>query len=209
MLPTGARLRAHPRIAAAIRETFAPRAGRPAVAVHLRQGDFHVAGDRYDATAKRHPAPGAWWYEHVMREYVRAHPSVYFVVGYSGDPQTLRRWQGEFDVVTLPAVFAYETLLPGHSSAGHPVVDLFGLACCTTLLATPTSSFSHWAANVLGPPTRALLPPPQTTRARPEWRIAELRGAVALDWRDAAERGVGTHAADTLPAPTPPVTDWL
>jgi hypothetical protein len=88
-------------------------------------------------------------------------------------------------------------------------VDLFGLACCTTLLATPTSSFSHWAANVLGPPTRAILPPPRTTRSQPEWGVAEMRGGVALDWRDAAERGIGVTAGGALPTPTPPVTDWL
>ncbi|HYR34113.1 MAG TPA: hypothetical protein VEQ87_07485 [Burkholderiales bacterium] len=209
VLPTAARLSVDPSIAAAIRDAFSRRAGRPAVAVHLRQGDFHVAAERYDATAARHPAPGVWWYEHVMREYARAHPSVYFVIGYSGDAETLRHLQREFDIVTLPAVFGYRSLLPGHVSEGHPVVDLFGLACCTTLLATPTSSFSHWAANALGPQTRAILPPPQTTRERPEWRVAELRGSVALDWRDAAERGIGTRAAGALPAPAPPVTDWL
>jgi hypothetical protein len=209
VLPTGARLSVHPRIAAAIRETLARFAGRPAVAVHLRQGDFHVSDETYDATAHRHPAPGLWWYEHMMREYTRAFPGVYFVVGYSGDEATLQGLRAQFDVVTLPAVFSYRSLLPGHRSAGHPVVDLFGLACCTTLLATPTSSFSHWAANVLGPPTRAILPPPRTTRSRPEWGVAEMRGGVALDWRDAAERGIGVTVGGALPAPTPPVTGWL
>ena len=209
VLPTAARLSAHPRIVATIRQAFAQRAGRPAVGVHLRQGDFHVSSDVYDAGAHRHPSPGLWWYEHLMREYVRAFPSVYFVVGYSGETAALRRLQAEFDVVTLPPVFGYESLLPGHRSEGHPVVDLFALACCTTLLATPTSSFSHWAANALGPATRAILPPPQTTRSRPEWRVAELRGAVVLDWRHAAERAIGVSAPEALPAATPPVTDWL
>jgi hypothetical protein len=69
------------------------------------------------------------------------------------------------------------------------VVDLFALACCTTLIATPTSSFSHWAANVLGPRSRVILPPPRTTRANPQWGVAELTGSVVLDWRDAAARG--------------------
>ena len=209
VMPTAARLAPHPRIADAIREAFARFAGRPAVAVHIRQGDFHVASEIYDAGAHRHPAPGLWWYEHLMREYARAFPSVYFVVGFSGEPGALNRLQAEFDLVTLPPVFGYQSLLPGHRSEGHPVVDLFGLASCTTLLATPTSSFSHWAANVLGPQTRAILPPPQTTRSRPDWRVAELRGAVVLDWRDAAERGIGVSAPAALPSPTPPVTDWL
>jgi hypothetical protein len=209
VLPTAARLKPHRRIAEAIRESLARLAGRPAVAVHIRQGDFHVSDDAYDANAHRHPAPGLWWYEHVMREYQRAHPDVAFVVGYSGEAAALARLRAEFDVVTLPPVFGYRTLLPGHRSAGHPVVDLFGLACCSTLIATPTSSFSHWAANALGPATRVILPPPRTTRAAPAWGVCELRGAVALDWRDAAEKGVGVRSGGALPAPAPPATDWL
>lgn len=209
VLPTAARLSVHPRIAAAIREAFARFAGRPAVAVHIRQGDFHVADDVYDATAHRHPAPGLWWYEHVMREYLGKHPDVWFVLGFSGEAQALERLRAQFDILTLPAVFGYRSLLPGHRSEGHPVVDLFGLACCTTLIATPTSSFSHWAANALGPPTRAILPPPRTTRERPEWGVCEIRGGVALDWRDAAEKGTGVTRAGALPAPAAPATDWL
>jgi len=209
VLPTAARLKPHRRVADAIREAFARLAGRPAVAVHIRQGDFHVSDDVYDANAHRHPAPGLWWYEHVMREYARARPGVAFVVGYSGEATALARLQSQFDIVTLPAVFGYQTLLPGHQSAGHPVVDLFGLACCTALIATPTSSFSHWAANALGPRTRAILPPTRTTRAAPAWGVCELRGGVALDWRDAAEKGTGVAVGGALPAATPPVTDWL
>ena len=209
VLPTAARLAPHRRIAEAIRESVARFAGRPAVAAHIRQGDFHVAEDVYDANAHRHPAPGLWWYEHIMGEYARNHPGVYFVVGYSGDADTLARLKSRFDVLTLPAVFGYQSLLPGHRSEGHPVVDLFGLACCTTLLATPTSSFSHWAGNVLGPAKRVILPPPRTTRAQPEWGVSELRGSVVLDWREAAERGTGVKLGGALPAPTPAVTDWL
>jgi len=209
VLPTAARLSVHPRIAEAIRAAFTPFAGRPAVAVHIRQGDFQVAQDAYDASAHRHPAPGLWWYEHLMREYARAFPGVYFVAGYSGDPAALAQLRSQFEVVTLPPVFSYKSLLPGHRSVGHPVADLFGLACCTTLIATPTSSFSHWAANCLGPPTRAILPPPRTTRSAPGWGVTEMRGGVTLDWRDAAERGTGVRMGGALPAPTPPVTDWL
>ena len=208
VLPTAARLSPHPRIAEAIRATFARFAGRPAVAVHIRQGDFHVSDEAYDATAHRHPAPGLWWYEHVMREYARAFPGVYFVVGYSGDPALLAGLQARFDVATLPPVFSYRSLLPGHRSTGHPVADLFGLACCTTLIATPTSNFSHWVGNALGPPARFIIPPPRTSREAPQWVAGSLRGAVALDWRDAAEKGAGV-STQPLPVPTVPVTDWL
>jgi hypothetical protein len=212
VLPTAARLKPHPRIAAAIRETLARKGDRPAVAVHIRQGDFHVFADSYDATGHRHPAPGLWWYEHVMRAYAQAFEGVYFVLGYSGDPEPLGRLRQTFDIVSFPPVFRYAPLLPGHRSQGHAVVDLFGLACCTTLIATPTSSFSHWAANMLGPRTRSILPPPRMTRAKPAFGVAELRGSVALDWRDAAEQGAGVTPlppGSALPHPTGPRTDWL
>jgi len=209
VMPTAARLAVHARVADAIRAAFSPFAGRPAVAVHIRQGDFQVSNDVYDANAHRHPAPGLWWYEHVMREYARAFPGVYFVVGHSGEPAALAKLQADFEVVTLPAVFGYRSLLPGHRSVGHPVVDLFGLACCTTLIATPTSTFSHWAGNVLGPASRVILPPLRTTRDQPQWGVYETRGGVALDWRDAAEKGIGVTMGAALPPPAPPVTDWL
>jgi hypothetical protein len=211
-LPTAARLHPHPRISAAIRDTLARFGDRPAVAVHIRQGDFHVSGDLYDATAHRHPAPALWWYEHVMSAYVRAFPDVYFVLGHSGETAALARLQEMFEIVSLPGVFDYRGLLPGHRSAGHPVVDLFGLASCTTLIATPTSSFSHWAANLLGPRTRTILPAPRTTRSEPAFGEAELWGCGVLDWREAAEQGLRVApvtAGSPLSRPTPPVTDWL
>ena len=80
------------------------------------------------------------------------------------------------------------------------------------MIVTPTSSFSHWAANMLGPRTRALLPPPHMTRAAPAFGIAELWGSTVLDWRDAAERGSGVtlmEAGTAPPRPTVPATGWL
>lgn len=212
VLPTAARLRPHPRIVAGIRETLSPFGARPAVAVHIRQGDFKVLGDTYDAGADRHPAPGLWWYEHVMGLFAHAFPDVYFVLGFSGEARALAGLKEKFEVVSFPAPFRYQPLLPGHRSEGHPVADLFGLACCTILIATPTSSFSHWAANLLGPRTRAILPPPRMSRDQPALGAAELWGSVVLDWRDAAEKGIGVAPlarGTALWAPTPPATQWL
>lgn len=212
VLPTAARLKVNPSIARIICDTLRPLGNRPAVAVHLRQGDFHVFGDEYDAKAHRHPTPALWWYAHVMQAYVEAFKDVYFVLGYSGDPQAAAPLRERFDIVSLPAAPDYESLLPGHRSPGHPVADLFGLACCTTLIATPTSSFSHWAANMLGPRTRAILPPPRMTRSDPAFGVAELWGRVVPDWRDAAERGIGVTPVArgaAPPSPGPAVTHWL
>ena len=48
-------------------------------------------------------------------------------------------------------------------------------------------------------------------RDQPGLGVAELRGSVVLDWRDAAEKGVGVARLErpALPAPTPPATQWL
>jgi len=210
-LATAERLRPHPQVVAAIRETLVPYGERPAIAVHIRQGDFQVSDDTYDANAHRHPAPGLWWYQHVMALFADAFPDVYFVLGFSGEAQALAGLKEKFEIVSFPAPFRYQPLLPGHRSEGHPVADLFGLACCTILIATPTSSFSHWAANLLGPRTRAILPLPRMTRDRPGLGVAELWGGVVLDWRDAAEKGVGVAPLErpALSAPTPPATQWL
>jgi hypothetical protein len=212
VIPTAARLRPHPRIGRVIREAFAPYGNRPAVAVHIRQGDFTVSNDRYDATAARHPAPGLWWYEHVMTAYVRRFPDVYFVIGYSGDDSSLQQLRSRFDIVTLPKLFPYQTLLPGHVSEGHPVVDMFAMACCSTLIATPTSGFSHWAANLLGPNSSVVLPPPCTERSNPCFCTGSMPGCVFLDWREAAEHGSNVVLVESdkdISPPSPPVTDWL
>ena len=212
VLPTAARVRPHPRIAAAIRATLAPFGDRPAVAVHIRQGDFQVSGDFYDATANRHPVPALWWYEHVMSAYAQAFPDVYFVLGYNGEPQAVAQLPDRFEIVSLPPVLEHRGKELWNRPEGHPVVDLFGLACCTTLIATPTSSFSHWAANMLGPRTRTILPPPRMTRSEPSFGVAELHGGVFLDWREAAEQGLRVAPipqGSSIPRPTAPVTDWL
>jgi hypothetical protein len=49
------------------------------------------------------------------------------------------------------------------------------------------------------------------SRDRPGLGVAELRGSVVLDWRDAAEKGVGVAplAGSSLLIPTPPATQWL
>jgi len=211
-LSTAVQLRPHPRIGQTIRDILKPYAGRPAVAVHIRQGDFSAAGDIYDATATRHPAAPLWWYEHVMEIYARRFPGVYFILGFNGSPETLRQLQQRFDIVTLPPIFDYQTLLPGHASAGHPVVDMFGLACCTTFIATPTSSYAHWTANLLGPEKNIALPPPRMARGQPEFGMTNQRGCVLLDWRDAAIQGRGMKFITddkSIPPPTPPQTDWL
>lgn len=212
LLPTAARLKPHPLIGRTIREALAPYGNRPAVGVHIRHGDFNVAGDNYDVNATRHPIPALWWYEYVMDAYKRWFPDIYFILGYCGHTSVLDGLKARFDVVSLPSAFEYKSLLPGHFSEGHPVVDLFAIACCTTIIATPTSSFSHWATNILGPQSSCVLPPPLMERDNPTFNVGNLSGCVLLDWRDAAESGYKmnlVHNHNVIPLPTAPKTDWL
>jgi len=65
---------------------------------------------------------------------------------------------------------------------------------------------------MLGPRTRTILPPPRMTRDRPALGVAELWGSVLLDWRDAAEKGIGVAPlarGSALPAPSAALTQWL
>jgi hypothetical protein len=90
----------------------------------------------------------------------------------------------------------------------HPADDLFALACCSVILATPMSSFSHWAANVLGAPSTAIIPADGATAAQPGWRALRLAGQRLRAWNRESKSDAPPDAGD-LPPPAPPKTDWL
>ncbi|MGB7542953.1 MAG: hypothetical protein WBM28_13190 [Burkholderiales bacterium] len=213
LMPTAARLRPSPAIRQAIVQTMESRRSRPAVGVHIRHGDFRLFDDgNYDVKRGRHPAVPMWWYSHVMDLFVRRFPDVYFVLGYAGEAESIDPLRKKFDIVALPLTKTYRPLLPGHASSGHPVIDLFALACCSVLVASPTSTFSHWAANILGPEATCIIPPPVTSRVNPALSRVHLGKRVLLDWRDAAEQGYGATPVlsdGDLPEPAPAATNWL
>jgi hypothetical protein len=76
----------------------------------------------------------------------------------------------------------------------NPLADLFALACCPVILATPVSGYSHWAANALGAPSDCIVPLPGAMRADPRCGLVRLYGARLPRWRATARSG-----ADTLP----------
>jgi hypothetical protein len=213
LAPTAARLRLSPSVKQAIVQSLESRRSRPAVGVHIRHGDFRLFGDdHFDVSRGRHPAVPIWWYSHVMELFVRRFPGVYFILGYTGEAGAIEPLRKKFDIVTLPATKTQRPLLPGHASSGDPVIDLFALACCTVLVASPTSSFSHWAANILGPEATCIIPPPVTSRSSPALSRIKLGKRVVLDWRDAAEKGAGATPVlsdEELPEPAPAATGWL
>lgn len=181
-----------PGLARDIADTFAALRGRPVVGVHIRHGDYELGGDVYRMD-REWPAVPAWWYALTMAAIKRAQPDVVFFLSGTGDPSTHPELQG-FDVVALQVASHYHYKGEGHGSKVNPVADLFALACCPVILATPLSGYSHWAANALGPPSDCIVPLPGATRDDPRRALVRMYGARLPRWRSTARNG-----ADSLP----------
>lgn len=74
---------------------------------------------------------------------------------------------------------------PDHDSRVNPVADLFALACCPVMLATPMSGYSHWAANALGIPAVCIIPRAGATLDNPLMGSLRLYGKRLPAWRAA------------------------
>lgn len=201
-----------PHLAASIRTSFANRAGRPIVGVHIRQGDYKLVNpDRYE-TSKEWPAVPLWWYEETMARIAALRPDVSFFLACTGNPAAFESMRKRFDTFTLDTKSPYGYKGPDHQSELNPVADLFALACCPVLLATPISGYSHWAANVLGAPSSCIVPMPGATRENLLTGKVELYGARMPQWRAAGRTGSDTVPVDsltTLDLSRPASTDWL
>ena len=207
------RVRLAPDLVASVRTSFAKIGERPVVGVHLRQGDYRLVSDaRYDIGTEW-PAVPMWWYRSAMEAVQRALPDVIFLLAGNGDPALHAELTQGLDVFTLDAPSRYDYKGADHRSRVNPLADLFGLACCPLLIATPVSGFSHWAANALGAPTTCIVPLPGATPQMPGMGRVDLYGARLPRWRTAGRTG-----SDTTPL-TPALTgidlsrraqvDWL
>ena len=212
-LETAARIKLAPLLRQSIVDCFAQVSGRPVVGVHIRQGDYHLAdAERYDIGTEW-PAVPVWWYERLMATIVARQPDTCFYLSCNGDPAAFRQNFEHFDVfsLALPSPYAYKGA--DHSSQVHPVADLFALACCPLLLATPISGYSHWAANALGPPSLCLVPRPGATRQEPLAGMVKLHGQRLPRWRAAGRSGSDTTAISgdlaQLPVLGAADTSWL
>lgn len=180
-------------LAASIRQSFAPYAGRPVVGVHIRHGDYQMAReDRYEIAGVEWPAIPVWWYEKTMARIAAKQPDVCFLLSSTGDPDSYPTLRRNFDVFTLDAVSPYTYKGADHISRVNPVADLFALACTPIMLATPVSGYSHWAANVLGSPTVSIVPIPGATPDNPLCGKVELYGRRLPVWRAAGREGTNT-----------------
>lgn len=215
-LPTARRVKLRPDLIASIRATFAPYSERPLVGVHLRRGDFGIADpESFDPNARAWPGVPDWWFEHVMADLQRAVPDVVFFVSCTGSLADYP-WLKRFEVFDLAAESPYDYRhhrSAGHHSQRHPAADLFALGCCSLMVGSSCSTFTHYAANMLGEPTTILLPPSHKIFAdRPEYGCVRLHGRGASDWYAACRTGAGfVPLADAagLAVPRGANVDWM
>ena len=188
-LQTAQRLHLHAPLRDVVKATFTRVAGRPMVGVHVRHGDFLLADENVYRNDLEFPAVPFWWYAQTMRDIQRVQPDVVFFLSCTGDPGRFVDQLAGLDVLTLDAPSHYGYKGKDHDSEVNPVADIFALACCPILLATPISGYSHWAANALGEPTDCLLPLPGATREQPTRGLLRMHGARLPRWRAAARTG--------------------
>jgi len=192
-LETAAKIHLNPALAAQIRALFAPVQARPMVGVHIRHGDYTLTdADTYRIDDIEWPAVPVWWYEKTMAAIVKRQPDACFFLSSTGDPSTYESLHRNFDVLTLNIESPYRYKGADHESRVNPVADLFALACCPTMLATPISGYSHWAANVLGAATTCIAPLPGATREQPLKGAVNLYGSRLPRWRAAGRNGTDT-----------------
>ena len=191
-LQTAARLKLVPALRQAISSTLARVHGRPLVGVHIRQGDYQLNdAARYDIGSEW-PAVPTWWYQRLMAAIRVRQPDVCFYLSCTGDPAAFAELFAGFEVISLDLPSPYRYKGEDHRSAVHPVADLFALACCPLLLATPISGYSHWAANALGPPSTCLVPLPGATPEDARAGVVRLHGQRLPRWRAAGRSGTDT-----------------
>jgi hypothetical protein len=169
-------------LARKVAEFFRAIGPRPVVGIHLRQGDYPLLSEGvYDLHQATLSAVPVWWHEWVMQAILKRQPATRFLLCHNGSPEAAARLKRNFDILEMPIANPYRTSL-GHHSPHHPVADLFALACCPVNLATPVSSFSHYATNVLGPQSTCLVPPAQMNKEAPAVARVQVYGQLLDRW---------------------------
>ncbi|GBG02355.1 hypothetical protein AZSI13_16820 [Azospira sp. I13] len=193
-LETARRLHLAPHLREQVQQTFAGLEGRPVVGVHVRQGDYELGDESTYRIDREWPAVPVWWYAETMRAIQRQQPDVVFFLSSTGDPKALAELHDGLTVVSLDAPSPYGYKGQDHASVVNPVADIFALACCPVLLATPISGYSHWAANALGEATDCIVPLPGATRENPLRGLVQMYGSRLPRWRNAGRTGEDTLA---------------
>ena len=179
-------------LAKEVRAMFAGVGHRPVVGVHIRHGDFREPDALvYTIDPPEWPAVPIWWYEQTMAALLRKNRDICFFLSCTGDPDSHGSLTKNFDVITLPVAshYGYKNRGTEHPSTVNPVADLFALACCPVVLATPVSGYSHWGANVLGIPALCIIPLPGATPLNPLSGAVQMYGSRLPRWRAAGRTG--------------------
>lgn len=187
-----ARIHLEENLAVKVRAMFSAVKDRPVVGVHIRHGDFQLAkSDSYSIDGVMWPAVPVWWYEKVMEKIVKLNKDTCFFLSCTGDPHSHGSLTKNFDVITVPVEshYGYKNEGNDHKSTVNPVADLFALACCPVVLATPISGYSHWGANVLGIPSTCVIPLPGASEANPTMGAVNIYGSRLHRWSAAGRTG--------------------
>lgn len=196
-----------------IHHLFAHLDGRPVVGVHVRHGDYQLSDESTYVVDREWPAVPVWWYAETMRAIKKKQPDVVFFLSSTGDPTAYKDLYAGLEVLTLDTPSPYGYKGDDHRSSVNPVADLFALACCPVILATPISGYSHWAANVLGAASDCIVPLPGATRGNPSRGLVQLYGHRLPRWRAAGRTGSDTSELTeylgSLPLTRSANLDWL
>lgn len=195
-LDVGARVRPATFVADGIKKSFSKYSGRPVVGVHVRQGDYSLVDESKYSINAEWPAVPVWWYHAAMKKIKCLQPDVVFFLAHNGSQDPLQVLFDDFEVFQLELESTYDYKGDDHSSKVNPVADLFALACCPNLIATPFSGYSHWAANVMGSPSTAILPIPECTASAPRFGKLDIFGKRLTVWRNASRTGLGVEILD-------------
>jgi hypothetical protein len=142
-------VRLRPELISAIKKMFTA-IGKPVIGVHIRRGDFAMPASVEDLNKLRHSAIPDSWLVKSLEALQSRFPGVHFYLSATGRIEDYKFLFDRFPCHMLEVRSPYSYKGAGHSSETHPVADLFALSCCSVILATPRSSFSHWAANCFG-----------------------------------------------------------
>jgi hypothetical protein len=201
-------VRLRPELIAEVKNMYS-RIGSPVIGVHIRRGDFVVPASVADFNKNRHSAIPDSWLIRSFDMLLEKFPGVQFYLSATGKIEDYKFLVDRYPCHMLDVRSPYGYKGAGHSSETHPIADLFALSCCSIILGTPRSSFSHWASNCLGGQSTVIMPVPK------DGSFSELRLAVRkfgfcrlpewmkYDWLHSDEN------PDKLPQPASAYTDWL
>ena len=192
-LETARRIRLAAPLAASIRRSFDRYRGRPVVGVHVRHGDYELGDENIYRLDREWPAVPVWWYAETMRAIRRVQPDVVFFLSSTGDPRAFHELYDGNEVFSLDAESPYTYKGADHASTVNPVADIFALGCCPTLLATPISGYSHWAANAFGQASDCIVPLAGASRDKASRGLVRLYGSRLPRWRAAGRTGSDTQ----------------